>query len=506
MNGKQAKRLRRAALGLAATLSEAGREIKKDGYQVKVHENHTLSPSSLAGNFDSKERGAQGTAVVPAAGAQGQHEGHLQDPQVWQGMTTIYRLKARKQPRPMDPLHVGNFYRKERLHREAMQDRQDLILYLAKLHAMASLRGHPRAFNTVKLRLTDLREWVYDYRPALDYFFEVQSLGYNLGEDNNEITTLIPKDLGLHTHVQTQGFGLEYEPPPRPDDGIVSKVFVRRDYVYDKPTVGRSKPTIFEKLEDEGRYDLIEPVKWIWQHEELNFVFKPAGKLQQRDTSVWPVPAVETWPSWLREALFGPGIDIDSAYTQYLMQHLRVIYADRPQLMQTLFPDLIALINNKHAWRRDLCENVLGLEWNDDNLDLIKTVCMSLANGSRISPGILDNGQSFSVTAQIIIKAAQEVTPSRLETIGRRLQSVSRQYSQAKKDVCTMELGLNPTTRNQKRVFGSYFEWEREARYAIWEAVDRHGIMVHDGLDGVPASYLQDIPGLIQQIGVRITS
>lgn len=37
MNGKQAKRLRRAALGLAATLTEAGRDIKKDGYQVVKH-------------------------------------------------------------------------------------------------------------------------------------------------------------------------------------------------------------------------------------------------------------------------------------------------------------------------------------------------------------------------------------------------------------------------------------------------------------------------------------
>lgn len=39
MNGKQAKRLRRAALGLAATLSETGKDIKKDGYVVKSHEN-----------------------------------------------------------------------------------------------------------------------------------------------------------------------------------------------------------------------------------------------------------------------------------------------------------------------------------------------------------------------------------------------------------------------------------------------------------------------------------
>lgn len=33
MNGRQAKKLRRAALGLATALTEAGRDIKKDGYQ-----------------------------------------------------------------------------------------------------------------------------------------------------------------------------------------------------------------------------------------------------------------------------------------------------------------------------------------------------------------------------------------------------------------------------------------------------------------------------------------
>jgi hypothetical protein len=46
MNGKQAKRLRRAALGLAATLTEAGKDIKKDGYQVLKRENK-LSASSV---------------------------------------------------------------------------------------------------------------------------------------------------------------------------------------------------------------------------------------------------------------------------------------------------------------------------------------------------------------------------------------------------------------------------------------------------------------------------
>lgn len=46
MNGKQAKRLRRAALGLATTLTEAGRDIKKEGYQLVKHNNPSLSLSN----------------------------------------------------------------------------------------------------------------------------------------------------------------------------------------------------------------------------------------------------------------------------------------------------------------------------------------------------------------------------------------------------------------------------------------------------------------------------
>ena len=216
--------------------------------------------------------------------------------------------------------------------------------------------------------------------------------------------------------------------------------------------------------------------------------------------------AVETWPAWLREALFGPGIDIDSAYTQYLVQHLQGIYAGRPELLRTLFPDLMALLNDKQRWRRELCQDTLGLEWSDENHSLVKTICMSLANGSRISPAILEGSKNFSITAQIIAKAAGDVTSHQLDRAGRRLQSISRQYARAKKDVCALNLGLNPTLKNQKRVFGSYFEWEREARYSIWEAIDRHGIMVHDGIDGVPEEYLQDIPALIQKVGLSITT
>lgn len=37
MNGKQAKRLRRAAMGLAVALTESGKRIHQDGIEIKTH-------------------------------------------------------------------------------------------------------------------------------------------------------------------------------------------------------------------------------------------------------------------------------------------------------------------------------------------------------------------------------------------------------------------------------------------------------------------------------------
>ena len=65
---------------------------------------------------------------------------------------------------------------------------------------------------------------------------------------------------------------------------------------------------------------------------------------------------------------------------------------------------------------------------------------------------------------------------------------------------------INPTRKNLKSVFKDYFAWERVARYSIWEAIERHGIMVHDGIDGVPQQYLDQLPVLIEQLGIRLTA
>lgn len=413
-------------------------------------------------------------------------------------MTTIYRVSSPEKLHPLDPLNVLRFYPDlTRKHSRMMQDRQDLILYLASIHRAAIKDGRPLGFCRIPLRLMSLRDWVYDYRTVFDYFFEVVQMGYNCGLDNHEISTVIPKKLPDEVIAPIKARKLMYLPPPLPAGGVVSKVFIHQE----------RKDEILERLTASGRLDLYAPVVWLLTHptSEVNFYFAPSGKLKLRDTSVWPINAVETWPSWLRESLFGEGIDIESAYTQFLMEHVHEAYANDPQHLQVFFPDLLRSLSDKKEWRREICVDILGLDYNDDNISIVKKICMSLANGSKISPGILIGQGSYSVTRDIIINGVEDVTPTNLIRIGERLSSIAKQYSRARKIVCMVELGINPSRVNQKQVFSSYFEWEREARYKIWEAVGRHGIMVHDGIDGIPTEYLQDIPSLVHNLNIRLT-
>lgn len=411
---------------------------------------------------------------------------------------TIYQVRSPEGLHHLDPLHVGKFYpHQERHHPRLMQDRQDLILYLANIHRAAVSSNKPLGFCEIPMRLTSLREWVYDYKVCFDYFFEVKQVGFNLGADNYEISTVIPKKLDEQVITPIKARKLIYLTPPLPKEGVVSKVYIQQHL----------KDQILDKLAASGRLDLHAPVNWLLNHPtpEVNFYFVPAGKLKMRDTSVWPIAAVETWPSWLREMLFGEGIDIESAYTQFLMESVKEAYANDPRYLDVFFPDLLRSLTDKAQWRKELCVDILGLEHNDENISVVKKICMSLANGSKISPGIMIGHGSYSITRDIVIKAAHDITPTNLIRIAERLSKIAKQYGRARKVVCMNELRMNPTRINQKQVFATYFEWEREARYKIWEAVDRHGIMVHDGIDGIPSEYLQDIPGLVTSLGLRLT-
>lgn len=408
----------------------------------------------------------------------------------------IYKVSSKERINPNHPLHVNNFYPPlNRFHFKTNQCRQDLILYLAHIHANALKSKIPLGFCEIQMSLTKLREWVYDYEIAFDRFFTVRRRGYNFGE-LHEISTVIPKYLDQPETI-TKAIELKYIVPPLPDDGVVSKVYVQK----------QNREKILEKLALKQRLDLLAPVKWLLDNpsSEINFYFAPAGKLKLRDTSLWPIPAIETWPSWLREDLFGGGIDIESAYTQYLIESLKEGYKETPKLVELLYSELLSSLNDKAEWRKDICVNVLGLEHTEENIGVVKKICMSLANGSKISPAILIGNTAFSVTKDIIIEKTDNISSSNLIKIGERLNKISKQYQNARKMVCLFEMKMNPSRKNQKKVFATYFEWEREARYKIWEAVNRHGIMVHDGIDGVPEEYMSDLPSLMREVNVRLT-
>lgn len=416
-------------------------------------------------------------------------------------MTRPYKLSTKVPLDPKHPLHWTRFWPDlQRLHRGRVEARQDLVLWIANLYHGAIRCGKPIGFCTVQVRLLDLREWVRDYQPALSYFFDVQQRGYFLDEDSHEISTLVPKHLEPHelAMIDDAAETLEYNPPSIPDGAVISKVYLQP---------GLKPRELKEQLLLTGRPEIIPALMWLLkQGPELNFHFMPSGKLKLRDTSVWPVSGIETWPSWLREKLFGPGIDLDSAYVQFLLTVLKDVYKDRPGLMAMLYPDLTRLLHDKEAIRKELCTQVLQRPYNERYRSLIKQVIMSLANGSRISPSLLTNGSGFSLTAELIIDAAPDATPSDLVKIGERLQNISRQFASARKAVCLHRFGNAPTRKNLRNVFSDYFVWEREARYAIWREVDQHGLMVHDGLDGIPQQYIDKLPEIMERLNLRLTA
>lgn len=415
-------------------------------------------------------------------------------------MTRPYRLSTRSPIPPNHPLHWHRFWPDlQRIHRAKAEARQDLVLWLANLYYGTVRCGKPIGFCTVQIELTQLRDWVRDYRPALDWFFEVRQLGYRLDDENRELTTLVPRKLNqidLSVIDQTQS-EMRYELPPLPDDSVISKVYLQP---------GLDHKDLVERTLLAGRPELIPPLKWILKQAEINFHFIPSGKLKLRDTSVWPISGIETWPSWLRKELFGSGIDIDSAYVAFLIQHLREELKDRPHQLQLLFPDLLRLLEDKEAFRQELCEQVLQRPYTPAWRGVIKSVLMSIANGSKISSGLLFGGGEFSQTAKIIQETAPDATVTELICIGDRLQRIAEQFNSARKRICVWQLKQNPTRKNVKRVFGEYFAWERDARYRIWEAIGRHGIMVHDGIDGVPQQYLDQLPEISFSLGLRLTA
>lgn len=63
MNGKQAKKLRRAAMGFAVTMSDAGKDISSGGHVEEKHPSTAQSYESILSNTASREE-----ALIKLAG------------------------------------------------------------------------------------------------------------------------------------------------------------------------------------------------------------------------------------------------------------------------------------------------------------------------------------------------------------------------------------------------------------------------------------------------------
>ena len=139
---------------------------------------------------------------------------------------TVYRLLTHKKILPSNPLHVSHFYKLQRHHATVMSERQDLILFLAHLHDKTSKKRVPVGTRGFPIRLTSLRDWVYNYEIAFDYFFTVVKHGYKISNDDLELSYIVPKKIEWSPPTEIIS-SLVYSPPPLPDDGIVSKVFLQ---------------------------------------------------------------------------------------------------------------------------------------------------------------------------------------------------------------------------------------------------------------------------------------
>lgn len=411
----------------------------------------------------------------------------------------IHHLQPSKPIAVGHPLHVTNFFRTpERVHVKTQTARQNLILYLYDIWKSATATRYPAGFLRIPMSLVALRSAVYDYRPALDFFFEVADTGYNFNDGLvAEISVVTPKEINhpffTHQDRQTHSVEVVYVPPQKPISDTFSTCIVQ----------GHDLEKLVSKLKEERLFHLIPPIKWLYSLENrtIKVYFEPTGKLQQRDMSVWPIRGMEMWPSWLRETVFGPGVDIEAAYNQFIVGML-LEHAPTPTFVSLVYPDLIAQFNDKQAWRENLCRDI-GFEVNETNIKVIKTLVMALANGSNISGKIMNAFSSFSQARDLLEVPLENATLEERERVGERLGRIAKQFRDARKVVGSY-LGNGGKREMSKCVFPAYFSWEREKRYEIWEKIGRYGLMTHDGIDGIPPEVLAKKWQELQELDIKV--
>jgi hypothetical protein len=340
---------------------------------------------------------------------------------------------------------------------EMFKKKEELIKLLAFYHSAASKRLKQYGVGEFEISLLSLRKLVRDYQPAFDFFFEVVKKGYRYSADDKQLTTVIPK---MVSYIIDSSYN--YVPPERPD-GTFSKVYVLRD------------DTLVNDVIKTGLLHLVPKIQFLQSGPgEFNFIFKPCGDLELRDTSIWPIEGIETWPAWVRSRLFGSGVDIKSAYIQFVIENISEHYKTRSR---NLFDKIFILWERPDEIRNKVAK-ILNIDANLHKKE-IKKLLMAVAMGSKVSPTLVFNDVSFSRCSTIINKLQPGISEQQALEISNLLTPIGTQFKLAKN---TVETSMN-----------KYFIWERERRYVIWELVDRHGIMMHDGIDGIPEKYIDEI-------------
>jgi hypothetical protein len=380
--------------------------------------------------------------------------------------------------------------------------RQTMILGIAAAwHKSISKQKGGYGFIEEEVYLTALTSQVSDIKPVFEKFFHIKEVGYNFNNGLKSSTKCTPKKLpdAIVHEIDRILNQVTYYPGVEPTD---TKLTITRTQIAKGKTA-----FIRQRLVDEDREDLLPMVNWLLKQESpLKFYYKPSGRLQARDTSVWPIKCVEQWPGWLRAELFGTVVDIDTSYCQYLMSHMEQKHRERPELLTMKFPDIMRLLTDKRNFRNELVEKYLRLPLEDDSVKIVKNVLMALANGSNCSRNLMISDSAQSQVVRIIRENCPHLSMNELAEVGERLQKIVNQFRNAKRAICVLRYG-KPTRQNMKRVFEDYFMWERTARHKIHGVVGQTGLMLHDGIDGVisdlDSNALEDL--ILKETHIRVT-
>lgn len=419
-------------------------------------------------------------------------------------MITVHSVQIEEELPISSPLHVSKFFSLRGMWWSKRKARQTMILGIAAAwHKSISKQRGGYGFIEEEVYLTSLTSQVSDIKPVFEKFFHIKEIGYNFNNGLKSSTKCTPKKLpqAIVAEIDRILNQVTYYPGIEPTD---PKLTVTHTQI----VKGRTS-FIRQKLKDEDREDLLPMVNWLLKQDNpIKFYYKPSGRLQARDTSVWPIRCIEQWPGWLRTELFGAVVDIDTSYCQYLISNIARIENNRrgrPELLALKYPDIMRLLADKQEFRRELIEDYLRLPVTEDSTKVIKRILMALANGSNCSEGLITSEHSQSQVVRVVREECPHLGIMDLAKVGDRLRKIVNQFRNAKRAICVDKYG-KPSRQNMKKVFEDYFMWEREARHKIWEMAGFTGLALHDGLDGIvvnnPATFAERV---LIKYGLRVT-